>query len=82
VTGVQTCALPICWQWAASTGCDAAPYFRIFNPSEQTKKFDSELKYIRHWVPELDTFDYPKPIVEHTFARKRALETYKLGLQK
>jgi deoxyribodipyrimidine photo-lyase len=70
------------WQWAASTGCDAAPYFRIFNPSEQTKKFDSELKYIRHWVPELDTFDYPKPIVEHTFARNRALETYKTGLQK
>lgn len=70
------------WQWAASTGCDAAPYFRIFNPSEQTKKFDSELRYIKHWVPELNSFEYPTPIVEHTFARNRALETYKKGLQK
>lgn len=70
------------WQWAASTGCDAAPYFRIFNPTEQTKKFDAELKYIKHWVPELNTFGYPKPIVEHTFARNRALETYKQALSK
>lgn len=69
------------WQWAASSGCDAAPYFRIFNPTEQTKKFDSQLKYIKHWVPELDTFDYPSPIVEHTFARNRALATYKAALQ-
>lgn len=70
------------WQWAASTGCDAAPYFRIFNPTEQTKKFDPELKYIKHWVPELNSFDYPKPIVEHSFARNRALETYKQALSK
>jgi deoxyribodipyrimidine photo-lyase len=70
------------WQWAASTGCDAAPYFRIFNPTEQTKKFDPELKYIKQWVPELNSFDYPKPIVEHTFARNRALETYKQALSK
>lgn len=70
------------WQWAASTGCDAAPYFRIFSPSEQTKKFDQALTYIRKWVPELDTFDYPQPIVEHTFARDRAINFYKNGLAK
>lgn len=64
------------WQWAASTGNDAMPYFRIFNPTEQTKKFDKDLKYIRKWVPELDSFDYPQPIVEHSFARKRALDAY------
>lgn len=68
------------WQWAAGCGCDAAPYFRVFNPTEQTKRFDPELKYIRKWVKELDSFDYPKPIVEHTFARNRALEVYKIGL--
>ncbi len=68
------------WQWAAGSGCDAAPYFRIFNPAEQTKKFDKELAYIRKWVSEFDTFDYPKPIVEHAFARERALLTYKKGL--
>ena len=68
------------WQWAAGCGCDAAPYFRIFNPMEQTKRFDLELKYIRRWVKELDTFEYPQPVVEHTFARQRALETYKAGI--
>ena len=68
------------WQWAAGCGCDAAPYFRVFNPSEQTKRFDPELKYIRHWVKELDSFDYPQPIVEHSFARNRALEVYKKGI--
>ena len=69
------------WQWAAGTGCDAAPYFRIFNPYTQTKKFDSELKYIRKWVPEYDDpFKYPKPIVEHSFARERCLRVYKEGL--
>ncbi|MDQ3048724.1 MAG: DNA photolyase family protein [Bacteroidota bacterium] len=70
------------WQWAASSGCDAAPYFRIFNPSEQTKRFDSELKYIRKWVPELDEREYPSPIVEHKFARERVLAAYKKALQK
>lgn len=65
------------WQWAAGCGCDAAPYFRIFNPSEQTKKFDSDLKYIRRWVPEFEDFTYPKPIVEHAFARERCLAMYK-----
>lgn len=68
------------WQWAAGSGCDAAPYFRIFNPYEQTKKFDSDLKYIRKWVPELQDFSYPKPIVDHKMARERCLETYKRGL--
>lgn len=69
------------WQWAAGSGVDAAPYFRVFNPRLQTEKFDKELKYIRKWIPELDSFDYPKPIVEHTFARERCLETYKNALQ-
>ena len=68
------------WQWAAGSGCDAAPYFRIFNPYEQTKKFDSDLKYIRKWVPEFQDFSYPQPIVDHKFARERCLETYKKGL--
>lgn len=64
------------WQWAAGSGCDAAPYFRIFNPHLQTQKFDKELKYIRKWVPELDDLSYPRPVVEHEFARKRALQVY------
>lgn len=68
------------WQWAAGTGCDAAPYFRIFNPSEQVKKFDRDYKYIRQWIPELDSFTYPQPIVEHKIARQRAIETFKKGL--
>jgi deoxyribodipyrimidine photo-lyase len=55
---------------------DAMPYFRIFNPSAQAKKFDKDLKYIKKWVPELDSFDYPQPIIEHKFARQRALEDY------
>lgn len=70
------------WQWTAGCGCDAAPYFRIFNPSMQTDKFDSGLRYIRKWVPELETFDYPAPVVEHTFARKRCLEVYAKALNK
>ena len=68
------------WQWAAGTGCDSAPYFRIFNPTEQVKKFDSEKQYIQKWVPEINSLDYPMPIVEHKFARERALITYKEGL--
>lgn len=71
------------WQWAAGTGCDAAPYFRVFNPQLQTEKFDPKLQYIRRWVPEFDEpFEYPKPIVEHAWARNRALEIYKKGLSK
>lgn len=70
------------WQWAAGTGCDSAPYFRVFNPEIQLKKFDSKLTYIRKWIPEIDDpFEYPKPIVEHKFARERAIERYKKGLQ-
>lgn len=68
------------WQWAAGCGTDAAPYFRIFNPTEQTKKFDPEFKYIRKWVPEFGTPAYSKPMVEHTFARERCLATYKKAL--
>lgn len=69
------------WQWAAGCGVDAAPYFRIFNPSTQTKKFDPDFRYIRRWVPELDTLNYPNPIINHEFARKRCLETFKQALQ-
>lgn len=68
------------WQWAAGTGCDAAPYFRIFNPTTQIQRFDKELKYIRKWIPELDELTYPKPIVDHKFARERAINTYKKAL--
>lgn len=70
------------WQWAAGSGVDAAPYFRVFNPYLQTDKFDKQRKYIERWVPEVDTDQYPHPIVEHKFARERALETYKKGLGK
>lgn len=69
------------WQWAAGCGCDAAPYFRIFSPQRQTEQFDRQLKYIKLWVPELETFDYPSPVVDHDLARKRCLETYKRALQ-
>jgi deoxyribodipyrimidine photo-lyase len=69
------------WQWAAGSGCDAAPYFRIFNPYNQTEKFDKEEKYIKRWVPEYQTSLYPKPIVDHAFARDRCLKTYKEALQ-
>ncbi len=65
------------WQWAASSGCDAAPYFRIFNPTTQAEKFDKQLQYIKKWVPELSTQTYPQPIVKHELARARTLETYK-----
>jgi deoxyribodipyrimidine photo-lyase len=70
------------WQWAAGCGTDAAPYFRIFNPEAQTKKFDPYYKYIKKWVPEFGTFKYPKPIVDHKLARDRCLITYKKGLSK
>ncbi len=67
------------WQWAAGTGVDAQPYFRIFNPYSQTEKFDKNRSYINKWVPELETDLYPKPIVDHKFARDRCLEAYKKG---
>jgi deoxyribodipyrimidine photo-lyase len=68
------------WQWAAGTGCDAAPYFRIFNPIEQLKKFDKDLIYTRKWVKNLNEFSYPQPMVDHKGARERALSAYKEGI--
>lgn len=68
------------WQWAAGTGCDAAPYFRIFNPIEQLKKFDKSEIYVKKWLPNYGTMNYPQPIVEHTTARLRALDVYKRGI--
>ena len=68
------------WQWAAGSGCDAAPYFRVFNPIEQTKKFDPKYEYIKKWVPEFNTPSYPKPIVDHSAARTRVLAVYKEAL--
>lgn len=68
------------WQWAAGSGTDAAPYFRVFNPQLQTEKFDKQLNYIKKWIPEYGTSAYPKPMVEHTFARNRCLSTYKKAL--
>ncbi|MDI9366142.1 MAG: deoxyribodipyrimidine photo-lyase [Flavobacterium sp.] len=70
------------WQWASGSGCDAAPYFRVFSPKLQTEKFDKELKYIRKWVPEFESVNYVKPIVVHEDARKRALEVYGKALKK
>jgi deoxyribodipyrimidine photo-lyase len=70
------------WQWAAGCGTDAAPYFRVFNPQLQTEKFDKQLTYVKHWVPEYGTIKQIKPIVQHDFARKRCLEVYKTGLAK
>ncbi|MRX38232.1 deoxyribodipyrimidine photo-lyase [Flavobacterium sp. LC2016-23] len=69
------------WQWAAGTGCDAAPYFRVFNPEIQQKKFDEKGSYIRKWIPEFD-LGYNEPMVEHAFARDRAIATYKEGILK
>jgi deoxyribodipyrimidine photo-lyase len=69
------------WQWSAGSGTDAAPYFRIFNPESQLKKFDPKLEYIKKWVPEYADFGkYPKPIVDHGFARERCLKAFKAAL--
>ena len=70
------------WQWVAGCGVDAAPYFRIFNPTEQIKKFDKDHAYIKKWVPDYQTSSYPKQIVDHKMARERCLETYKSALNK
>jgi deoxyribodipyrimidine photo-lyase len=71
------------WQWAAGTGNDAAPYFRVFSPDLQTKKFDPEGKYIKKWIPEFDDpFKYPQPIVEHKAARNRAILAFQQALRK
>ena len=68
------------WQWAAGSGNDAAPYFRVFNPELQTKRFDPKFEYIKKWVPEFDTKKYAQPIVEHKFARERVLKVFKEAL--
>jgi len=68
------------WQWVAGCGVDAAPYFRIFNPTTQIQKFDKDLNYIKQWVPDFQELTYPLPIVDHKFARERCLETYKAAL--
>ncbi len=68
------------WQWVAGCGVDAAPYFRIFNPTSQIKKFDNEMAYIKKWVPEFQELSYPTPIVDHAMARERCLKVYKEAL--
>ena len=70
------------WQWVAGCGVDAAPYFRIFNPEEQQKKFDKELKFIKKWIPNYDKDNYINKIVDHKFARERCLKIYKKALNK
>jgi deoxyribodipyrimidine photo-lyase len=69
------------WQWAAGTGCDAVPYFRVFNPKLQLEKFDHDWEYIRKWGGENKGQDHLKPIVEHDFARQRAIAVYKAGIK-
>lgn len=69
------------WQWAAGCGCDAAPYFRVFNPELQTKRFDPDFSYIKRWVPAFGTDKYAKPIVDHKKARERALKVFKNALE-
>lgn len=68
------------WQWVAGSGVDAAPYFRIFNPTSQIQKFDKEHRYIQKWVPDYQELTYPQPVVDHKFARERCLKTYKEAL--
>ncbi len=70
------------WQWASGSGTDAAPYFRVFNPTAQQEKFDKDFKYIRLWVPEYGTAAYPEPMVDHKMARERCLKVYKEGLER
>lgn len=69
------------WQWAAGTGCDAAPYFRIFNPQQQLHTYDKDTLYVKKWIPELNTPDYPSPIVDHQTARERAIATYQKAIR-
>ncbi len=69
------------WQWAAGSGVDAAPYFRIFNPHLQLDKFDKNREYVKRWISEYGTDDYPEEIVEHKWARQRALDRFKGALQ-
>ncbi len=69
------------WQWVAGSGCDAAPYFRVFNPTLQAKRFDPKQEYIRKWIPEFGTSKYPEPMVEHEEARERVIQVYKQALK-
>ena len=69
------------WQWAAGTGCDAAPYFRVFNPTAQAEKFDPKMEYVKKWVPEFGTAKYPSPMVDHKMARERALAAFGKALK-
>jgi len=69
------------WQWAAGCGCDAAPYFRIFNPYEQAKKYDPDLIYIKKWVKNFNEPDYPPPVVKHEYARERFLKVFRSTLE-
>ncbi len=69
------------WQWAAGCGCDAAPYFRIFNPWTQAEKFDPKNEYVQNWVKEMESGDYPDPMVEHKFARERALSVFNAAVK-
>jgi len=68
------------WQWAAGCGCDAAPYFRVFSPTLQQERFDPKKDFIKKWIPKFDPENYISPIVEHKFARERAIRVYKKGL--
>jgi deoxyribodipyrimidine photo-lyase len=68
------------WQWAAGCGCDAAPYFRVFNPTSQQEKFDKKFEYVKKWVPEFGTTEYPEPMIDHKFARERVLARFKEAL--
>lgn len=70
------------WQWVAGSGCDAAPYFRVFNPILQLKRFDPKHMYVKKWVPEFGTSKYPEPMVEHEFARDRVIKAYKSALHR
>jgi len=70
------------WQWAAGCGCDAAPYFRVFNPETQQQKFDPQMKYVKKWVPEYGSSSYPSPMVDHAAARERCLTVFKTALRK
>ncbi len=69
------------WQWAAGTGCDAAPYFRVFNPETQQRKFDPRKEYMRKWVGDTEKSSYPAKIIDHEFARKRAISVYRSGMK-
>jgi deoxyribodipyrimidine photo-lyase len=69
------------WQWAAGCGCDAAPYFRVFSPALQQERFDPKGDYLKQWIPNFDPKNYLEPIVEHKFARDRAIKRFKEGIE-